>query len=106
MCLLAVFYRMFDEVPVILAANREEDYARGGTPLDLRTGPIPFVAGLDPVAGGTWLGINAAKLVVAVTNRAKSNPSKEPRSRGLLAKDLLGYGSAREAAQQAAKELG
>jgi uncharacterized protein with NRDE domain len=106
MCLLAVLYRMFDDAPIILAANREEEYARGGTPLDLRSGPIPFVAGLDPVAGGTWLGINAARLVVAVTNRLKSKLPEVPRSRGLLAKDLLSYGSAREAAQQAAKELG
>ena len=90
MCLLAIFYRMFDDAPVILAANREEEYARGGTPLDLRPGPMPFVAGLDPVAGGTWLGINAARLVVAVTNRPKNRIPPAPRSRGLLVKDLLG----------------
>jgi hypothetical protein len=44
-------------------------------------------------------------VLVAVTNRAKSVPPGEPRSRGLLARDLLGAGSAREAAERAATEL-
>jgi hypothetical protein len=105
MCLLAILYRMFDDAPVVLAANREEDYARGGTGLDLRFGPIPFIAGVDPVAGGTWLGINAARLIVAVTNRPKSKLPASPRSRGLLVRDLLGLHSASEAARKAAIEL-
>jgi len=106
MCLVAVYYRVVDDVPLILAANREEEYARGGTPLDLRAGPIPFIAGLDPVAGGTWLGVNANKVVIAVTNRPKIKLPERPRSRGLLAKELLAAKSAREAAQIAARELG
>ena len=106
MCLVAILYRAIDDLPLILAANREEDYARGGTPLDLRQGPVPFIAGLDPIAGGTWLGINAARLVVAVTNRRKSKIPAQPRSRGLLVKELLSLSSAREAAQVAARELG
>ena len=106
MCLVAILFRAIDDVPIILAANREEAYARGGTPLDLRHGPVPFIAGLDPVAGGTWLGINAARLMVAVTNRRKSKVPAQPRSRGLLVKELLSLSSAREAAQAAARELG
>jgi hypothetical protein len=105
MCLLAILYRMFDDSPLVLVANREEDYARGGTPLDLRAGPVPFIAGLDPVAGGTWFGINAHHLVVAVTNRPKSAVPGQPRSRGLLVKDLLELSTASEAARAAAKEL-
>jgi uncharacterized protein with NRDE domain len=105
MCLIAVLYRMFDDAPVILAANREEDYSRGGTPLDLRQGSVPFIAGIDPIAGGTWLGINAHRLVVAVTNRRKSKIPESPRSRGLLVKDLLSYATSREASQAAATEL-
>lgn len=105
MCLLAIYHRVIDGAPVIVAANREEAYARGGTSPDLRHGPVPFVAGLDPAAGGTWLGINAAHVVVAVTNRRKSNIPEHPRSRGLLAIDLLGHTSARAAADAAAKAL-
>jgi uncharacterized protein with NRDE domain len=106
MCLLAILYRTIDEAPIVLVANREEAYARGGSSLDVRQGPVPIVAGLDPVAGGTWLGVNAASLIVAVTNRRKSKPPQQPRSRGLLVRDLLALRSAREAAQVAARELG
>ncbi len=105
MCLIAVCYRMFDDAPIVLAANREEEYARGGTTLDWQHGPVPFLAGTDPTAGGTWLGINAHRLLVAVTNRKKSTVPDQPRSRGLLVKDLLAHRSAREAADAAAKEL-
>jgi uncharacterized protein with NRDE domain len=107
MCLLAILYRMFDDAPVVLLANREEEFARGGTGLDLRAAAVPFVAGLDPTAGGTWLGVNAAGLIAAVTNRPKSNLPAAPRSRGLLVKDLLGgMQTASEAVRAAATELG
>jgi len=107
MCLLAILYRMFDEAPVVLLANREEEFARGGSGLDLRSAAVPFVAGLDPAAGGTWLGVNAAGLIVAVTNRPKSDLPPEPRSRGLLVRDLLGgMQSASEGVRAAARELG
>ena len=32
MCLLALFYRVVDDAPVVAGANREELYARGGEP--------------------------------------------------------------------------
>ena len=34
----------------MIGANREEAFSRGGTPPDLRAGPVKFVAGLDPKA--------------------------------------------------------
>ena len=33
MCLIVVMSRMFDDAPLVVAANREEAYARGGTPI-------------------------------------------------------------------------
>jgi uncharacterized protein with NRDE domain len=105
MCLIAFYYRMFDDTPLVLAANREEEYARGGTTITRQHGPIPYLAGTDPSAGGTWLGINARRLLVAVTNRKKTDVVDQPRSRGLLVKDLLAFESARVAADVAAKEL-
>jgi uncharacterized protein with NRDE domain len=105
MCLLAIAYRAIDDAPIILAANREEAYARGGSPLALQNGPIPFIAGLDPLAGGTWLGINAARVFIAVTNRRKTRVPPQVRSRGLLVRDLLALSSAREAAHAAAAAL-
>lgn len=105
MCLIAIYYRMLDDAPLVLAANREEKFARGGTTIGWQHGPVPYLAGTDPVAGGTWLGINAHRLLVAVTNRIRSNPPIQPRSRGLLVKDMLTLRSAREAAYFAVKEL-
>lgn len=105
MCLVALFYRVLEEAPVILGANREEAYARGGEPPRLLEGAIKSAGGVDPVAGGTWLGVNANGVVIAVTNRLKSEVPKEPRSRGLLARDLLGRASAADAAKHAAAEL-
>jgi uncharacterized protein with NRDE domain len=106
MCLLALYFRVAEDAPVVVGANREEFYARGGSPPRLLPGPLPALAGLDPAAGGTWLGVNAGGLLVAVTNRPRSRPPGKPRSRGLLVRDLLTLPDARTAADVAARELG
>ncbi|HEY8506245.1 MAG TPA: NRDE family protein [Gemmataceae bacterium] len=105
MCLLAILFRAVHDAPVVIGANREESYARGGTEPDVRRGPVPFIAGLDPLAGGTWLGVNARGVVAAVTNRPRRFPPESPRSRGLLVRDLLAAGSAKEALEMATREL-
>jgi uncharacterized protein with NRDE domain len=105
MCLLAMLYRAVDGAPLLVAANREEAYARGGTPPALWAEPRAVVAGVDPKAGGTWLGVNAHGLLVAVTNRKLSHPPERPRSRGLLVRDLLATPDALAAADHAAREL-
>jgi uncharacterized protein with NRDE domain len=101
MCLIALFFRVVEDAPLVVGANREEFYARGGEPPRLLDGPVRAVAGLDPTAGGTWLGLNEHGVLVAVTNRRKSQPPDRPRSRGLLARDLLGCPSAAAAVEQA-----
>ena len=106
MCLLALFYRVAEDAPVVAGANREEVYARGGEPPRVLDGPFRAVAGVDPAAGGTWFGVNARGLLVAVTNRPKSGAPASPRSRGLLARDLLALPTAADAADRAARELG
>jgi uncharacterized protein with NRDE domain len=105
MCLIAMFYRVVEDAPLIIAANREETYARGGEPPRLLDGNTRAVAGIDPVAGGTWFGVNEHGVVVAVTNRPKTFPPEKPRSRGLLVRELLGSLSAAVAARRAAEEL-
>lgn len=106
MCLLALFFRVFDDAQVIAGANREEAYNRGGEPPRLLDGDCRAVAGVDPRSGGTWFGVNERRLLVAVTNRPKTQPPTEPRSRGLLARDLLACHNAGAAAGVAARELG
>src|SRR5262249_30992435 len=105
MCLLALFFRMVEDAPLIVGANREEFYARGGEPPQLLDGPVPAVAGIDPTANGTWFGVNEYGVVVALTNRIKSQPPAQPRSRGLVVRDLLASASAKAAADSAASQL-
>jgi uncharacterized protein with NRDE domain len=105
MCLLAVVYGLVEDAPVIVGANREEAYHRGGLPPRILVGPCRSIAGIDPYAGGTWLGVNERGVLVAVTNRRKSQIPPQPRSRGLLARDLLGFPSAAEAEAHAVAEL-
>jgi uncharacterized protein with NRDE domain len=105
MCLLALFFRMVEDASVVVGANREEYYRRGGEPPRLLEGPIAAVAGIDPVAGGTWLGINAQSVLVAVTNRRKSEGPARPRSRGLLTRELLACPSAAAAVECAIRAL-
>src|ERR1700693_6340250 len=95
MCLLALFYRVAEDAPVVVGANREEFYQRGGEPPRILEGPIRSVAGVDPVAGGTWIGVNEHGVMVAVTNRLKTQVPAYPRSRGLLARELLTFPDAR-----------
>ncbi len=106
MCLLALLYRVAEDAPVVVGANREEAYERGGEPPRLLPGPMRIAAGIDPRAGGTWLGVNERGVLVAVTNRPRSRVPPRPRSRGLLALDLLGCATARAASERAARELG
>lgn len=105
MCLLALFFRVVDDAPLVVGANREEAYARGGELPQLLGGPAQAVGGRDPAAGGTWLGVNCHGLLVAVTNRRGSRQADQPRSRGLLVRDLLDCPSAAAAADRASREL-
>jgi uncharacterized protein with NRDE domain len=110
MCLLALGYRVVEDAPVVVGANREEFYRRGGEPprlLDVSADgrAARAVAGIDPTAGGTWLGVNEHGVLVAVTNRSQSRPPERPRSRGLLARDLLAFPTAKDATEHAVREL-
>jgi uncharacterized protein with NRDE domain len=106
MCLVAIFFRVVEDAPLVVGANREEFYARGGEPPQVLAGACGAVAGRDPVAGGTWFGLNERGVLIAVTNRAKTDPPPSPRSRGLLARELLECPSASAAVDRATRALG
>lgn len=88
MCFLALVYKTIPDYPVVIAANRDEYRNRPGTaPTEIRPG---VVAGLDPRAGGTWVGVNSHGVVVGVSNLRSGGPAlPNTRSRGLLCLDLL-----------------
>jgi hypothetical protein len=103
---MAILYRTARNTPVLVAANREESFSRPTQHPKIQSGTPRVICGIDRQAGGTWLGVNQYGLVAAVCNRRKSVVPAEPRSRGLLCRDLLQLRNAREAAEHAARELG
>ncbi|MDA7977362.1 MAG: NRDE family protein [Pirellulales bacterium] len=110
MCLLAVHVRFRPDVPLLLAANREEFYSRPSRPPEIFRDEPPVLCGSDVLQGGTWLGVNAVSLVVGVTNRHGEQSSAPPgtpesRSRGLLCRDLLRCTSVVAAVDLAQQEL-
>jgi len=100
MCTLAIYYRVFGDYPVVVAANRDEFLDRAALP-PTSLGERPrIVGGKDLRANGTWLGINEHGLVAGLLNRriADNGPNDANlRSRGLLCLDALQHSSAAEA---------
>jgi len=77
----------------ILAANRDEAYARPFSAPRRWVAPTPFWAPRDEEEGGTWLGVNAARLVAAITNRSTLPETPGLPSRGRLVTGVLGLPS-------------
>ena len=105
MCTMAILYKTAKNIPILVAANREEFFDRPTEPPKIRSGSPRVICGNDQRAGGTWFGVNQHGLFTAVTNRPKTVVPRDPRSRGVLCRELLQMRDAREAAEFAAKEL-
>ncbi len=94
MCLCILAHRQLNTHPTIVAANREERYAR---PATKPAWSERIFAGRDVLAGGTWQGLNPSGLHVALTNRRGDINEPARRSRGQLCIDALRSHSARAA---------
>lgn len=105
MCLLAIQYQAAEDAPILLAQNREESFDRPSQAPRIQSGRPRVICGIDRKAGGTWLGINQYGLVAVAANRMKMQLPAEPRSRGLLCRELLSFRTTQQAAEHAAKEL-
>jgi uncharacterized protein with NRDE domain len=90
MCTLLVATRLWRDVPLLIAANRDEALARAssGPQRSVERG-MTLVAPRDLEAGGTWLGLNAKGVFVAITNRHNAVRNDGARSRGQLVLDAL-----------------
>ncbi len=89
MCTLAVAVGVSAQLPLVVAANRDELLARPAIPPFLWPGSPRVVSPRDEVALGTWLGLNEHALFVGVTNRAGAAPDPSLRSRGALVAEAL-----------------
>ena len=100
MCTLIALHSCVEGVGLVVAANRDEYFDRPSEGPALRTTPAgTIVAPLDVRAGGTWFGVNASRVFVALTNRPTETPDPAMRSRGHVVTDALGGATALEAAE-------
>jgi uncharacterized protein with NRDE domain len=87
---LVVVSRVWPELPLLVAANRDELLGRPNWPPAEYPAKETRVFGpRDAVAGGTWLGVNEHGLFAGITNRFGVAPDPSRRSRGLLVTDAL-----------------
>ena len=90
MCLIVFAWKQSADTPLLLAANRDEFYARPALAAAWWEEAPHVYAGKDLEAGGTWMGINKQGRFAAITNirngEAKKNGAP---SRGKIVADFL-----------------
>lgn len=90
MCIILVAHHAHREYPLVIAANRDEAYARPAAPAAFWADHPEIFAGRDRELGGTWLGLNRNGRFASVTNfREGGSARSAPRSRGRLVSDYL-----------------
>jgi hypothetical protein len=100
MCTLVILRRPEHPWPVVIGANRDEMIDRpAGPPGRHWPDRAEVVAGIDLLAGGSWLGLNDWGVAAAVLNRHGSlGPADGVRSRGELVLEALDHADAVAAA--------
>jgi uncharacterized protein with NRDE domain len=94
MCIILFAYRAHPRYRLILAANRDEYYARPTERAAFWEDDAEILAGRDLERGGTWLGVNRRGSFAAVTNfRDAAAQRKDAPSRGQLVSDFLREGA-------------
>ena len=68
MCLITVACGLRADYPLLLAANRDEFFARPTDPARFWPETPHLLAGRDLEQGGTWLGIKRSGRIAALTN--------------------------------------
>jgi uncharacterized protein with NRDE domain len=85
-CLLVVAFRLFEEVPLLIGANRDEFLERPAVAMTVLRPHAPRVlGGQDLASGGTWLAVNEWGVFAGLTNQPREagrDPSR--RTRGEL----------------------
>ncbi len=93
MCLIAFAWGAHPDYPLVIAANRDEIYARPTAPLAQWTTPAghTIVSGRDLQDGGTWMGFTPSGRFAMLTNVRNPHAllAVSARSRGHLVVDWL-----------------
>jgi uncharacterized protein with NRDE domain len=87
MCLIALAHRASEHYPLVIAANRDEDYERATRPAHVWEEAPDVVGGRDAVHGGSWLAVSRRGRFAAVTNLRGA--VQRGRSRGLLVSSFV-----------------
>ena len=101
MCTVVILRRPGQRWPLLFAANRDEMLDRPWRAPGRHWPDRPHVvAGMDELAGGSWLGLNDDGVVAGVLNRPGSlGPAPGMRSRGELVLEALDHADAAAAAR-------
>jgi uncharacterized protein with NRDE domain len=86
-CLIAVAHRAPSRFPLVIAANRDEDYQRPTHDAHHWADAPDVVGGKDALYGGTWLAVRRGGRFAAVTNLRGAE--RKARSRGFLVRDFV-----------------
>ena len=100
MCTLVILRRPDHAWPVVIGANRDEMIDRPAKPPGRHWPDRPeLIAGIDLLAGGSWLGLNDWGVAAAILNRTGTlGPASGQRSRGELVLEALDHADAADAA--------
>ncbi|QOW47313.1 MULTISPECIES: NRDE family protein [Acinetobacter] len=89
MCIVALAWQVFDDMPLCLISNRDEFYHRAASQLH-HWENSPIIAGQDLQSGGTWMGVTAQGRWAIVTNFRDGQDKKQyATSRGHLIQAFL-----------------
>ena len=90
MCLILLAWQAHPEFPLVVAANRDEFFARPTVSGQFWNDSPNILAGRDLSAGGTWMGVTRNGRFAALTNfRDLEHHRAEALSRGRLVSDFL-----------------
>lgn len=90
MCLAAFALHAHPRFPLVIAANRDEFFARAAAPMAWWPDRPDVLAGRDLSAGGTWFGLTRAGRLALLTNvREPGRQDPAAPSRGALVLDWL-----------------
>jgi uncharacterized protein with NRDE domain len=105
-CLLIALFGVVPDVPLLIAANRDEMYQRPADPITvLRDAQPRILGGRDELAGGTWLAVNEHGVVAGLTNQPPGRLDPGKRSRGELPLAFAAYPDARTAVTEMCARL-